>query len=141
MGSQIPQGAGIAFAHKYRKEPNVCVTMFGDGAANQARAHGDMRVVPLIHFPALSCGAQLALVHGGVRAVPMIHFSAFSCGVQLALEVHDVLALLCLAMVGPAKSFWGCAAALCLIASLRMRRGLTSQEQLLLLRRARCTRR
>eukprot|EP00983_Pelagomonas_calceolata_P028430 890781-Pelagomonas_calceolata.AAC.1 len=34
---QIPLGAGIAFAHKYRKEPNVCVTMYGDGAANQVR--------------------------------------------------------------------------------------------------------
>jgi pyruvate dehydrogenase E1 component alpha subunit len=26
---------GIAFAHKYRKEPNICMTMYGDGAANQ----------------------------------------------------------------------------------------------------------
>jgi len=34
---QIPNGAGIAFAHKYRKEPNVCVSMYGDGAANQVR--------------------------------------------------------------------------------------------------------
>lgn len=32
---QVPNGAGIAFAHKYKHEPNVCVTMYGDGAANQ----------------------------------------------------------------------------------------------------------
>jgi len=42
VGAQIPLGAGIAFAHKYKKEPNVCVTMYGDGAANQASAHGGM---------------------------------------------------------------------------------------------------
>ena len=36
---QIPLGAGIAFAHKYKKEPNVCITMYGDGAANQVRMH------------------------------------------------------------------------------------------------------
>lgn len=35
VGAQIPLGAGIAFGHKYRKEQNVCITMYGDGAANQ----------------------------------------------------------------------------------------------------------
>eukprot|EP00983_Pelagomonas_calceolata_P111641 1159805-Pelagomonas_calceolata.AAC.12 len=37
LSPQIPNGAGIAFAHKYRMQPNVCVTMYGDGAANQVR--------------------------------------------------------------------------------------------------------
>ena len=35
VGAQCPLGAGVAFAHKYRKEPNVCMTLYGDGAANQ----------------------------------------------------------------------------------------------------------
>jgi len=35
VGAQIPIGAGIAFAEKYRGTDNLCVTMFGDGAARQ----------------------------------------------------------------------------------------------------------
>lgn len=35
VGAQIPIGAGIALAEKYRGTDNVCVTMFGDGAARQ----------------------------------------------------------------------------------------------------------
>ncbi len=38
--AQIPLGAGVAFAHKYKKQPNVCVAMYGDGAANQVRGGG-----------------------------------------------------------------------------------------------------
>ena len=35
VGAQIPIGAGIAFAEKYKGTSNLCVTMFGDGAARQ----------------------------------------------------------------------------------------------------------
>jgi pyruvate dehydrogenase E1 component alpha subunit len=35
VGAQIPIGAGIALAEKYRGTDNVSVTMFGDGAARQ----------------------------------------------------------------------------------------------------------
>ena len=33
----MPLGAGIAFALKYRSSNNVCVTVYGDGAANQGQ--------------------------------------------------------------------------------------------------------
>jgi len=35
VGAQIPMGAGIAFADKYRGDDNITVTFFGDGAARQ----------------------------------------------------------------------------------------------------------
>lgn len=35
VGAQIGIGTGIAFAEKYKGTDNICVTMFGDGAARQ----------------------------------------------------------------------------------------------------------
>jgi pyruvate dehydrogenase E1 component alpha subunit len=37
VGAQGPLGTGIAFAQKYRGKDEVCVTLYGDGAANQVR--------------------------------------------------------------------------------------------------------
>ncbi len=39
VGAQIPMGAGIAFAEKYNGTKNVCIAMFGDGAARQGALH------------------------------------------------------------------------------------------------------
>ncbi|MEM7104985.1 MAG: pyruvate dehydrogenase (acetyl-transferring) E1 component subunit alpha [Bacteroidota bacterium] len=35
VGAQIPLGAGLAFAEKYKGTDNLCVCLFGDGAARQ----------------------------------------------------------------------------------------------------------
>ncbi|KAK7107526.1 probable pyruvate dehydrogenase E1 component subunit alpha, mitochondrial [Littorina saxatilis] len=37
VGAQVPLGAGIAFAMKYQGKKNVCVALYGDGAANQGQ--------------------------------------------------------------------------------------------------------
>ena len=34
---QVPLGAGIAFASKYNGTDKVCLTIYGDGAANQGQ--------------------------------------------------------------------------------------------------------
>ena len=34
---QVPVGAGIAFALKYNQSKNICITLYGDGAANQGQ--------------------------------------------------------------------------------------------------------
>jgi pyruvate dehydrogenase E1 component alpha subunit len=39
VGAQIPMGAGIAFAEKYKGTDNVCICYFGDGAVRQGALH------------------------------------------------------------------------------------------------------
>ena len=37
VGAQVPVGAGIAFAHSYKEDGKVCISLYGDGAANQGQ--------------------------------------------------------------------------------------------------------
>uniref|UniRef100_F1L1M2 Pyruvate dehydrogenase E1 component subunit alpha n=1 Tax=Ascaris suum TaxID=6253 RepID=F1L1M2_ASCSU len=53
VGAQQPLGTGIAFAMKYRKEKNVCITMFGDGATNQGQLFESMNMAKLWDLPVL----------------------------------------------------------------------------------------
>jgi len=53
VGAQIPIGAGIAFAEKYRKTDNICVTMFGDGAARQGALHETFNMAMTWKLPVL----------------------------------------------------------------------------------------
>jgi pyruvate dehydrogenase E1 component alpha subunit len=39
VGAQIPMGAGIAFAEKYKKTGHLCICFFGDGAVRQGALH------------------------------------------------------------------------------------------------------
>lgn len=39
VGAQIPMGAGIGFAEKYRGTNNLCICYFGDGATRQGALH------------------------------------------------------------------------------------------------------
>jgi hypothetical protein len=47
VGAPVPLGTGLAFANAYRGNKNICLTYFGDGAANQGQVYveaaGDLR--------------------------------------------------------------------------------------------------
>ncbi|MEK7258090.1 MAG: pyruvate dehydrogenase (acetyl-transferring) E1 component subunit alpha, partial [Bacteroidota bacterium] len=53
VGAQIPIGTGIAFAEKYRGTDNLCVTMFGDGAARQGALHESFNMAMTWRLPVL----------------------------------------------------------------------------------------
>ncbi len=51
VGAQIPLGAGLAFANKYRKNKSVSLTYFGDGASNQGQVFEAMNMAQLWKLP------------------------------------------------------------------------------------------
>jgi len=51
VGAQIPLGAGLGFANKYRKNGQVSLTYFGDGASNQGQVFEAMNMAQLWKLP------------------------------------------------------------------------------------------
>jgi len=53
VAAQVPLGTGIAFANRYRKNNRVCVTYFGEGAANQGQVYESFNMAELWQLPVL----------------------------------------------------------------------------------------
>jgi pyruvate dehydrogenase E1 component alpha subunit len=51
VGANVPLGAGLAFANKYRGNEHVCLTYFGDGAANQGQVYETFNMAKLWSLP------------------------------------------------------------------------------------------
>ncbi|SEO51091.1 pyruvate dehydrogenase E1 component alpha subunit [Salinihabitans flavidus] len=51
VGANVPLGAGLAFADKYRGNDNVTYTYFGDGAANQGQVYETFNMAALWQLP------------------------------------------------------------------------------------------
>ena len=53
VGAQIPIGTGIAFAEQYKGTDNICLTMYGDGAARQGALHESFNMAMTWKLPVL----------------------------------------------------------------------------------------
>jgi len=51
VGAQVPLGAGLAFADKYKGNDSVTFTYFGDGAANQGQVYEAYNMAQLWNLP------------------------------------------------------------------------------------------
>ncbi|MEM9764708.1 MAG: pyruvate dehydrogenase (acetyl-transferring) E1 component subunit alpha [Pseudomonadota bacterium] len=53
VGANVPLGAGLAYANKYRGNDHVCLTYFGDGAANQGQVYETFNMAALWDVPCI----------------------------------------------------------------------------------------
>lgn len=53
VGGQIPLGTGIAFAEKYSKTDNLCITYMGDGAVRQGAFHEALNLAMFYKLPVI----------------------------------------------------------------------------------------
>ena len=53
VGAQVPIGAGLAFADKYKENGRVTFTYFGDGAANQGQVYETFNMAAIWQLPVI----------------------------------------------------------------------------------------
>ncbi|MEP2530985.1 pyruvate dehydrogenase (acetyl-transferring) E1 component subunit alpha [Shimia sp.] len=98
VGAQVPIGAGLAFADKYKENGRVTFTYFGDGAANQGQVYETFNMAALWDLPVVFVieNNQYAMGTAQKRSTssPDIHTRGEAFGIPgEAVDGMDVLAV------------------------------------------------
>ncbi|MBR9843025.1 MAG: pyruvate dehydrogenase (acetyl-transferring) E1 component subunit alpha [Rhodobacteraceae bacterium] len=98
VGAQVPIGAGLAFADKYKGNGRVTFTYFGDGAANQGQVYETFNMAALWDLPVIFVieNNQYAMGTAQQRSTstPDIHTRGEAFGIPgEAVDGMDVLAV------------------------------------------------
>ncbi|MGJ8603886.1 MAG: pyruvate dehydrogenase (acetyl-transferring) E1 component subunit alpha [Marivita sp.] len=98
VGAQVPLGAGLAFADKYKGTDRVTFTYFGDGAANQGQVYETFNMAALWALPVIFVieNNQYAMGTAQQRSTstPDLHTRGAAFGIPgEAVDGMDVLAV------------------------------------------------
>ena len=98
VGGQVSLGTGIALANKYRGNDSVCMSYFGDGAANQGQVYETYNMAQLWELPVIFVieNNQYAMGTSVQRATksPSLWERGAAYGIEgMAVDGMDVLAV------------------------------------------------
>ncbi|MDE2914848.1 MAG: pyruvate dehydrogenase (acetyl-transferring) E1 component subunit alpha [Paracoccaceae bacterium] len=98
VAAQVPIGAGLAFANRYRENGKVCFTYFGEGAANQGQVYETFNMASLWKLPCIFVieNNQYAMGTAQKRAssTPELHTRGQAFGISgEAVNGMDVLSV------------------------------------------------
>src|SRR5437588_6799064 len=108
VGAPVPIGTGIAFANKYRNDGAVCITYFGDGAANQGQVYEAFNMAELWKLPVVYVieNNQYAMGTSVERSSAEAHFHKRGASFNIPGEEVDGMDVEAVAAAGKSAVEW-----------------------------------